>query len=150
MIDLVTWPRNPWSIFSELESLQAEMNRAFSNQGYTRPWRRGTAYPPMNVWSSEDGILIDAELPGIDPKDVDISVMGDELTLRGRIQAQEAGKGEVFHRRERPTGEFTRTLQLPFRAAADSVKATYRNGVLRVTVPRGEEDKPKRIAVEAA
>jgi HSP20 family protein len=104
----------------------------------------------MNVWSSPDGIVIDAELPGVDPKDVDISVVGDELTLRGRVNAQDTGKGETWHRRERPSGEFSRRLQLPFRAEAGAVKATYKNGVLRLIVPRREEEKPKKIAVEAA
>jgi HSP20 family protein len=149
MLELVTWPRNPWSIFSELESLQADMNRALSEKGSSRFLQRGELYPPMNVWSSTEGLVVDAELAGINPKDVDISVLGDELTLRGKVNTPEAGKGETYHRRERPSGEFSRTLKLPFRAAAGAVKANFKNGVLRVTVPRGEEDKPKQIAIEA-
>jgi HSP20 family protein len=104
----------------------------------------------MNVWSSADGIAIDAEMPGVDPKDVDISVVGNELTLRGTVNAQEPRKGETYHRRERPVGQFARTLQLPFRADAAAVKAAYKNGVLRLTVPRREEEKPRKIAIEAA
>jgi len=150
MFDLVTWPRNLWSLFDELESLQADMNRIFSGRGHTRPWRGGAAYPLVNVWSSSDGIVVDAELPGVDPKDVDISVVGDELTLRGKVNAQDSQKGETYHRRERPTGEFERTFRLPFRADVNAVKASYKNGVLRLTVPRTEEDKPRRIAIEAA
>jgi len=150
MFDLVTWPRNSWSLFDELESLQADMNRAFSDQGNDRPWRGGATYPLMNVWSSPDGLVVDAELPGVDPKDVDISVRGDELTLRGKVNARESRKGETYCRCERPTGEFVRTLRLPFRADANAVKANYKNGVLRLNVPRSEEDKPKRIAIEAA
>ena len=150
MFELVTWPRNPWSIFDELESLQTDMNRAFANAGYGRPWRGGATYPLMNVWSSTDGIVVDAELPGVDPKDVDISIRGDELTLRGKVSADGSRKGEAYHRRERPTGEFTRTLQLPFRANQEAVKASYKNGVLRLTVPQSEEEKPKKVIVEAA
>lgn len=151
MLELVTWPRGSWSIFDELESLQADMNRAFSEaEGNRTRWRGQGAYPLMNVWSSKAGIVVDAELPGIDPKDVDISVLGDELTLRGKVQAQEGGKDETYHRHERPHGEFARTLKLPFRAAAGDVKANYKNGVLRLTVPRAEEEKPRKIAVEAA
>jgi HSP20 family protein len=104
----------------------------------------------MNVWTSADGIVIDAELPGVDPKDVDIAVQGDELTLRGKVNVADAAEGETFHRRERPTGEFARTLQLPFRANSGAVTANYKNGVLRVTVPRSEEEKPRKIAIEAA
>jgi len=131
--------------------MQEDMNRVFSDRGYERPLRRSRpTYPLLNVWSSADGIVIDAELPGVDPKDVDVSVLGDELTLRGKVNVQESGRNETYHRRERPTGEFVRTLQLPFRANAGAVKASYRNGVLRLTVPRAEEEKPRKIAVEAA
>jgi HSP20 family protein len=150
MFDLLTWPRNPWSIFDELESLQTDMNRMFSDSEYGRSWQRGAAYPLVNVWSSTKGVVVDAEMPGVDPKDVDISVLGDELTLRGKINAQESCKSETYHRRERPAGEFARTLHLPFRADAGAIKANYKNGVLRLTVPRCEEEKPKRITVEAA
>ena len=146
----VTWPRNAWSIFDDLESMQDDMSRLFAARG-ERPLRRGQpTFPLMNVWSSVDGLVIDAELPGVDPKDVDVSVMGDELTLRGKVSAQELRQGEVVHRQERPTGAFMRVLQLPFRADASGVKAHYKNGVLRLTVPRSEAEKPKKVAVEAA
>lgn len=156
MLELVTWPRNPWSIFDELESLQSDMNRMLTGQRSHeagRPghaWRRRPTYPLMNVWTAKDGIVIDAELPGVDPKDVDIAVQGDEVTLSGKVNAVDPAEGETYHRRERPAGEFTRTLQLPFRAEAGAVTANYKNGVLRVTVPRSEEEKPKKIAIEAA
>lgn len=151
MLEQVSWPRNPWSIFDDLESLQESMNKAFSNQGYANPLRRSRpTYPLLNVWSSPNGIIIDAELPGVDPKDVDVSVRGDELTLRGKVNMQEATGKETYQRRERPAGEFVRTLQLPFRADPNGVKANYRNGILRLNVPRSEEEKPKKIAVEVA
>lgn len=151
MFELVTWPRNAWSIFDDLESMQEDVSRLLSNRRDDRPLRRSRpTYPLLNVWSSAEGLVIDAELPGVDAKDVDISVFGDELTLRGKVNVQEPGKDETYHRRERPSGEFVRTVQLPFRADASRVKASYKNGVLRLTVPRSEEAKPKRIAVEAA
>jgi HSP20 family protein len=151
MIQLYTWPRSSWSIFDEMDSLQKEMNGVLSNREGSRTWNRTrTAYPSMNVWSSAEGMVIDAELPGVDPQDVDISVLGDELTLSGKVNTKETTKGEEFLRRERPTGEFSRRIQLPFRADAKSVKANYRNGLLRLTVPRPEEEKPRKIAIEAA
>jgi len=155
MFELTTWPRSPWSIFDEMESLQDDMNRLFAGEASGGParrgraWRRRPTYPLMNVWSSADGVVIDAELPGVDPKDVDISVTGDELTLRGKVNVEKEAEGGTCHRRERPSGEFLRTLQLPFRADAGAVKATYRNGILRLSVPRSEEEKPRRIQVEA-
>jgi len=151
MFELMRWPRSTWSVFDELEALQEDANRAFSGYGRRgRSWRRRGSYPLLNVWSSKEGVVLDAEMPGVDPKDVDISVMGDELTLRGRVNTAEPAEGETVHRRERPSGEFVRRLQLPFRADASGVKANYRNGVLRVSVPRSEEEKPKRIAIEAS
>jgi HSP20 family protein len=156
MFEVMTWPRNPWSIFNELESLQDDVNRLFggrargAGEGNGHAWRRRTSYPPMNVWSSEEGLIIDAELPGVDPKDVEISVLGDQLTLHGKVNVAEPPEGENYHRRERPSGEFSRTLQLPFRADPESVKANYTNGVLRLTVPRAEDEKPRKITIEAA
>ena len=163
MFELVTWPRNPWSVFDELESLQEDMDRMLAGQPADRQVRRGHAwrrpfddthgrrptYPLMNVWSSADGLIVDAELPGVDPKEVEISVIGDELTLTGKVNAGSVAEGETYHRRERPAGEFARTLQLPFRAAANAVKASYTNGVLHLTVPRSEDEKPRKIAIEA-
>ncbi len=151
MFELTTWPRNAWSIFDEMESLQEDMNRMLSGQEGVRGWRNARlSYPLLNVWSSSDGIIIDAELPGVDPKDMEISVTGDTLTLRGRANMGELPAGENYLRRERTFGEFERTLQLPFRADSAAVKANYRNGVLRLSVPRSEDEKPRKISIEAA
>lgn len=151
MYEIYTWPRNPWSIFDNLESMQEGINRLFNDRGNERALRRSRpTFPPLNVWASADGLIIDAELPGIDPKDVDVSVLGDELTLRGKVNVQDPREGEVYHRRERPAGEFARTLKLSFRADAGRVNANYKNGVLRLTVPRSEAEKPRKIAVETA
>jgi HSP20 family protein len=102
----------------------------------------------MNVWSSTDGVVVEAELPGIDPKAVDVSVLGDELTLTGKLN-DDVVKGITFTRRERPSGAFERRLKLGFQANAEGVKANYTKGVLRITIPRAEEEKPKRIAIDA-
>ena len=151
MLELMIGPRNPWTIFDELESLQTDMNQILSAPDASRFGRRvRAAYPPLNVWSSQEGLVVDAEMPGVDPQDVEISVVGDELSLRGKVNAQEPAAGETILRRERPAGEFQRTLQLPFRAHAAAVKATSKNGILRVSIPRSEEEKPRKIAIETA
>ena len=152
MLELMTIrPRNPWTIFDELESLQANMNRLLETREGGRYGRRGGGvYPPMNVWSSPEGLMVEAEIPGLEPKDVEIAVDGDELTLRGKVGGGAPAEGEVALRRERPGGEFQRTLKMPFRADSGGVKATCRNGILRITVPRSEDDKPRKIAVETA
>lgn len=148
MFELTIGPRNPWTIFDELESIQADMNRILAGQEAPRYARRA-AYPPLNVWASGTGLVIDAEMPGVDPKNAEISVVGDELSLRGKVNVPESAAGETVLRRERPAGEFQRTLQLPFRADAAGVKATFKNGILRISIPRSEEEKPRKIAIEA-
>lgn len=143
-------PRNPWTIFDELESIQSDMNRILSAQEDARFERRTRpAYPPLNVWSSQDGLVIDAEMPGVDPGEVEISVEGDELSLHGKVNASKPAEGEAVLRRERPAGEFQRTLSLPFRANTGAVKATFKNGILRISIPRSEDEKPRKIAIEA-
>jgi HSP20 family protein len=151
MLELMTiGPRNPWTIFDELESLQADMNRLLSAPEAPRLGRRArAAYPPMNVWTSPEGLVIDAEIPGLDPAQVEVSVDGDELTLRGQVNVQNPPEGETVLRCERPSGEFQRTLQLPFRAHTEGVKATSRNGILRISIPRSEEEKPRKIVIES-
>lgn len=148
MFELTIGPRNPWTIFDELESIQADMNRILAGQEEPRYARRA-AYPPLNVWASAAGLVVDAEMPGVDAKDAEISVVGDELSLRGKVNVPESAAGETVLRRERPAGEFQRTLQLPFRADAGGVKATFKNGILRISIPRSEEEKPRKIAIEA-
>ncbi|MGD9611416.1 MAG: Hsp20/alpha crystallin family protein [Kiritimatiellia bacterium] len=150
MYELSIGPRNPWTIFDELESIQQDVNRLLAGDDAPRFARRArAAYPPLNVWSAAEGLTIDAEMPGVDPQDVEISVVGDELSLRGKVNARELPAGETVLRRERPAGEFQRTLQLPFRANAAAVKATFKNGILRISIPRSEEEKPRKIAIEA-
>lgn len=151
MLELMIGPRNPWTVFDELESIQENMNRLLAGQDADPLARRARgAYPPLNVYATAEGLVIDAEMPGVDPQDVDISVVGDELSLHGKVNVQEPAAGETVLRRERPAGEFQRTLQLPFRANTGGVKATFKNGLLRIAVPRSEEEKPRKIAIEAA
>lgn len=151
MFELLTaGPPNPWTLFEELESLQSDMNRLLSGSETGLGRGRRTSYPPLNAWTSDEGLTLDAELPGVDPADVDITVVGDELSLRGKVNVQEPAEGETVLRRERPAGEFQRTLQLPFRADAGAVKATFKNGILRIWIPRSEEEKPRKIAIKPA
>lgn len=148
MFELMIGPRNPWTIFDELESLQADMSRLLKSEEASLTSSRTRAYPPLNVWSSAEGLTIDAEMPGVEAQEVEISVVGDELSVRGKVNGHPAVAGETVLRRERPVGEFQRTLQLPFRANTAAVKATFQNGILRIAVPRSEEEKPRKITIE--
>ena len=136
------WSHEPWR---QIRRLRDEMDRAFSQ--IERP--RAAAFPPVNVWSSADGVAVTAELPGMDPAGLDISATDDNLTIRGEMPAPVQEEGITWHRRERRSGRFSRTIQLPFRISADSVDASFRDGVLRVSLQRPEEEKPRKIEVKA-
>lgn len=141
--------RSYWSPWPEMERLQREMNRLFASAP-TRAWNDvAPSYPAMNVWTNEDSAIVTAELPGVNPEDIDISVVGDTLTLKGSRQPYELREGETYHRRERRYGQFTRVFQVPFEVEADAVEAVFEKGVLHITLPRAEADKPKRITVKA-
>lgn len=138
---------NPWR---EIEQLQREMNRLFSSIGSTSRPTIAASYPAINVWGNEDGVVVTAELPGVLPEDIDISVVGDTLTLSGTRQPDELKEGEQYHRQERRYGSFTRTFQLPFRVEADNVDAKFEKGVLHISLPRLEAEKPRKISVKSA
>ena len=87
---------------------------------------------------------------GVEPEDLDISVVAESLTLAGRRPLPETEEGAQWHRHERWHGEFSRTLQLPYRIDAENVEASFRNGVLSITLPRAEEDRPRRISIGAS
>lgn len=138
------------SSFREMERLRREMNALFDEVDRGPRLGLASGYPAMNVWANADGVIVTAELPGIDLDDLEISVQHDTLTLRGE-RGQEAFDEEVtYHRRERGSGQFQRAFQLPFEVEADEVEASYTNGVLNITLPRAEADKPKKIQVRAS
>jgi HSP20 family protein len=107
-------------------------------------------FPAVNVFVSQDGVIIAAELPGIRSEDVDILIHRDSVTFSGdrQTEAEEARRG--YHRRERRRGRFVRTVSLPFMVDPNKVGADLVNGVLTLDLPRAEEDKPKRIHVKAS
>ncbi len=137
------------SVLSEMERLQREMNRLFEGV-VPRRLRSAPSYPAMNVWSNQDGALITAEVPGVQPEHIDISVVGETLTLTGARLAPEVGEDARYHRQERGYGKFSRSIELPFRVDADQVQATFNQGVLQIRLPRAEEDKPRKISVQVA
>lgn len=148
MNEMVRYSRDPWSVFDELAGIQDEFNRALAGLSIDGGRsRKRVGLPPMNVWASDEGLIVDVELPGVDPADIDIHAVGDELTVKGNLNG---GSEKQAHRCERPHGRFERTLQLPFRANQEKVAAHYRNGILRITVPRSEVEKPRKVAIEAA
>lgn len=138
---------SPWRDFGRM---QAEVERLFD-------WTRGRAndsyapgFPAVNLWTSEDDVVLTAELPGVSPDKIDIAVVDDTVTLSGSRSAPEVPEGVVIHHRERGYGEFSRTFRLPFRIDAASVDARYAHGVLEVRLPKAAEDRPRKVPVLAA
>ena len=136
------------SVWREMDRLQREMNRLFEDS-YPSRFHPAPAYPSLNVWANEEGLQITAEVPGVSPKDIDISVVGDTLTLSGVREPDDLKEGARYHRQERGYGNYTRSIQLPFSVNVDKVEATFKNGVLTIVLPRAEEDKPKKITIKA-
>ena len=138
------------SSYREMERLRREMNQLFEQLDRGPGLSVATTYPAMNVWTNADGAVITAELPGMNPNDLEIAVQGDTLSLRGSRSAEEVGENVTYHRRERGSGQFRRSFQLPFNVDANKVDANYERGVLQIFLPRSEADKPRKIQVKSA
>jgi HSP20 family protein len=134
-----------------MERLQQEMNRLFSNFLGDRGTRQlgFGVFPPLNVSEDANGLHVKAELPGVKPEEIEISVEGDTLTLRGERKLPETAPGVSYHRREREAGRFRRIVSLNTKINPDAVEAHFKNGVLEVFLPKAEELKPRQIAVKA-
>jgi HSP20 family protein len=128
----------------DMHRLQNSLNRLLST---SVPIEAPAEFPLINIWTSENGAIVRAEIPGMAPNDVDISLVNDTLTIRGFRNPEELQEGESRHRQERGFGQFSRSLQLPFGVEADHVQAKFSNGVLQITLPRSEAERPRRISV---
>jgi HSP20 family protein len=104
-------------------------------------------FPPANIWSSGDSAIVTAELPGVSPDKLDITIQQVTVTLRGTREPEVIGEGIIVHRQERPHGDFVRAIVLPFRVDAEKVSAHFVRGILRLELPRPEQDKPRKIKV---
>jgi HSP20 family protein len=137
-----------WDPWRELDRLQDEMNRLITN-GRRAAIGQRTEYPPVNIWQGEDGLAVTAEVPGFSLDDLELTVTGETLTLKGRRSAEPQLEGSTFHRQERHADSFARTVALPFAVDAQAAEASYDRGVLTVRLTRPEEQKPKKVAIQA-
>ncbi len=137
------WQWEPWR---ELDRVFRHLEDAF--EGFVPPEGAGET-PRVNVWKNDGGVIVRAEVPGISKEDLDITVLKNTLTLRGkRPEAQgDAKEGTTFHRRERGKRGFVRSIALPYPIDSAGVIAKYENGVLEVTLPRAEAEKPRTVVV---
>lgn len=135
---------DPWR---DLARLQNEVNRLFAGARPDSAVSR--EYPPVSLYAGEDTLVLTSELPGVEPENLDITVTGDTITLRGTRPAEALSEGASFHRQERTSGQFTRTLQLPFEVDPEKTEAKYEKGVLQVRLTRPEKMKLKKVTVKA-
>jgi HSP20 family protein len=144
-----------WDPFDDLMSLRESMDRLFEDFFTTRrPARGGAAAVPMlwqpavEVFETDSEVVVKAELPGIDPKGVDVTVTAEGLTIKAEHRSEQEDKGRNYHRRELRYGAFARTIALPAEVKSEDTKATFRNGILEVRVPKAERARPKTVKVD--
>lgn len=141
--------------FNPIGQLRDEVDRLFGDffgqapDALRRPALAGRAFPAVNLWERGDDLYAEAEVPGLGADDVDISVVGNELVIKGRRMDLDE-EGVSYHRRERGVGEFSRTLRLPVEVDAEKVEATLRDGVLLIRLPKAAAARPRKIQVAAS
>jgi HSP20 family protein len=143
--------RRRGDVFGELTRMQDEMNRFFDD--FFGEQRRGLAegawLPSVDVSETDSELMVRAELPGMSHEDIEINVQDNILTLKGEKKQEKKEEKENFHRLERSYGGFSRSFSLPAGVKPDDIKATFKDGVLQVTMPKAEEAKAKKIAITA-
>jgi len=135
---------------SGLLDLQRALERAFENPlGLDLGVSGRGVFPPVNIFSDRNGVVVRVEVPGVAPEKLSIETQGRTLTIAGTREVQ-APEGGAFHRRERGSGQFSRSLQLPEDLDVGRTDAAYKHGILTLRIPKREEAKPRQITVKAA
>lgn len=158
---LIPWRRRETAVLqplNEIEILQDEMNklfdfsisRAFGNNSSKDTLFQSNWGPAVDVYESDDDFLVKADLPGMEKNDIDISVHDGILTIKGEKKLEKEYKDKSYIRAERYYGSFTRSIEIPSEVDAEKVKASYKNGVLELLIPKKEEAKPKQIKIEVS
>jgi HSP20 family protein len=149
----------PWRPFADLTGWERDMERMMDNffDRRMRPWwperwfrTEGmlTSAPALDVYEEKDDLVIKAELPGMEKDNVEVSLTDHTLTIKGEKKKEDEVKEEKYYRSERSYGSFVRSLQLPTDVQADKIKASFKNGILEVRLPKTEEAKTKEIKVK--
>jgi HSP20 family protein len=144
-----------WDPFGETLSLRQAMDKLFED-AWVRPWAQftqdgnGVTALPLDVYESGDDIVVSATVPGVRPEEIDITVQGDVLTIRGETKSDETTTDAKYHRRERHFGRFARQVVLPTGVDSARAEAHFENGVLKLRLPKVEEAKERRIQITSA
>jgi len=139
-----------WTPFRDLMNIQDEMNRLFEDF-FRRPAQAGAGgvwAPVMDVSESDDKITVKMDLPGVSKDDVNISIVGNSLQVKGEKKQEKEVKEENYHRIERTYGSFYRSVELPTRVVAENIIAKFKDGVLTIELPKAEEVKPHAIEIK--
>ena len=140
----------PWRPLAEIDSLRREMDRLWERFFGERPveWLGGEWVPPLDVSETKNDLIVKAELPGIDPKEVEVTIANGVLTIKGEKKQEKEEKGENYHLMERSYGAFSRSIRLPSDVDEGKIKATYKDGILKVVLPKSEKAKEKTVKIE--
>ncbi len=145
LLPTITLPKPSLNILDDIHKLRNEMNRLFDGE---LPFTYHNEFPPVNMRINEDDVVVTVEISGINEQEINASVKGNILNISGKRASETVDENDVVHRSERFTGEFSRTIELPAKVNADAVSATYKNGILTLTLPRAEEEKVKKIEIK--
>ena len=141
----------PWRPYSEFDSFGKEMDRIWERFLGGRPFKRSFReewLPSVDISETKNSIVFKAELPGMDPKDIDVSITGNVLILKGEKKQEQEEKDEHRHYVESYHGSFQRSFQLPAEVKTDKIDATFEKGVLKITLPKTEQAKKKEIQIK--
>jgi HSP20 family protein len=141
-----------WDPFREVTDMRDAMDRLF-DRGFSRPWRllswdTGEGFFPVDLYETDDEVVVKASLPGVAPANVHISITGDTLSIKGELKEEREEKQPNYYRQERRYGTFQRALTLPVRVDADKAQASFEHGVLELRLPKAAEVRPKTIEVK--
>ena len=145
------WRVRLYDPFRDVTDMQTEINRTFDAYFDGRPWAGAperTWIPLIDVYETREELVVAVEVPGVREKDIHLSMTGDVLSLRGQRGIAAEAREESYHRIERWSGTFERHVRLPIPVQADRIRASYRDGVLEVRLPKPEEVKPREIKIE--
>jgi HSP20 family protein len=139
--------------FKNIEKTRSEMDRLLETFLFGKPKARGFAVqeewqPPIDVAETESELIVNVEIPGVDPRDIDVSLTGDTLFVKGEKKPETEEKAEDYHLLERNYGTFARSIHLPVEVQNDNISASYKNGVLTVVLPKPERAQKKEIKIK--
>ena len=143
---LVRWGSRVPSVWNEMSRLSRDMDRLLGEVSATQ---RAGVFPPLNIYDDGESLVVRAEVPGIDPSDLEINATVNALTIKGERKRPSADDKASFHRRERSYGTFSRSVNLPQEINSEKVQASYKHGVLEIMLPKAEEAKPRKIEIQS-